>query len=140
MVKICPRCKQRKPSADFSVCKAKGDGLQTYCKVCVDKYYTINRERVLARHVQHRKTNRVELNKHIAKKRETKKVKEAGRPKTDACEICGAIGKTVFDHDHKTGLFRGWICAPCNHGLGSFKDNANALMEAGRYLMKRRRA
>jgi hypothetical protein len=35
---------------------------------------------------------------------------QAGR-----CAICGATGRRmVCDHDHETGLVRGWLCSSCN--------------------------
>lgn len=51
----------------------------------------------------------------------------AGRPKPEQCEICGAFGKIVFDHNHKTGKFRGWICYRCNTALGLVRDSKNIL-------------
>lgn len=59
------------------------------------------------------------------------------------CEICGRIpGPTqrsnAFDHDHKTGEFRGWLCGRCNIGLGYFKDSTEALEKAIAYLIKKR--
>lgn len=56
------------------------------------------------------------------------------RPKTDVCELCGETGVTVYDHDHTTGIFRGWICYRCNIGLGAFKDTVGGLLNALRYL------
>lgn len=40
------------------------------------------------------------------------------------CPIChkttipGLTSKVVLDHDHETGLARGWICDSCNTGIG----------------------
>ncbi len=37
------------------------------------------------------------------------------------CDICNkpiSGRKIQFDHDHKTGAFRGWLCPYCNTGLG----------------------
>lgn len=46
-------------------------------------------------------------------------VKDAtGEEKTGPCEICGRIKKLHFDHDHATGLHRGWLCPVCNGRLG----------------------
>jgi hypothetical protein len=43
----------------------------------------------------------------------------AGRPKPSACEICHKKAKKIcFEHCHKTGKFRGWICSRCNFILG----------------------
>jgi hypothetical protein len=60
----------------------------------------------------------------------------AGRPKPSICEICNNTGRICFDHDHKTGNFRGWICTRCNVILGFVNDDANVLVEIIRYLNK----
>ena len=39
-----------------------------------------------------------------------------------------------LDHDHATGKVRGILCAPCNFGLGAFRDNTINLKSAIRYL------
>lgn len=58
----------------------------------------------------------------------------AGRKKPDSCEICGAMSVIHFDHDHKTGKFRGWICRRCNLVLGMVKDNQELLVDLSNYL------
>ena len=65
-----------------------------------------------------------------------KKEKIAGRKKPDSCEICGGGGIICFDHDHKTGKFRGWICSRCNFTLGNVKDNSELLIALAEYLRK----
>lgn len=42
------------------------------------------------------------------------------------CEIClQPIAKQPHaDHDHQTGQFRGWLCAPCNLRLGVLENTA----------------
>jgi len=62
--------------------------------------------------------------------------KLAGRQKPTECEICGAMGKICFDHDHATGLFRGWICWRCNVVLGHVKDSAELLEMLMKYIKK----
>lgn len=58
----------------------------------------------------------------------------AGRPRPAICELCGEAAKTVFDHNHETGLFRGWLCDRCNRVLGSIKDRAELLQRMIEYL------
>jgi hypothetical protein len=57
------------------------------------------------------------------------------------CEICGALGNEtkkgiVYDHNHLTGKFRGWICLRCNVALGMVKDNIEILQNLIEYLIK----
>jgi hypothetical protein len=61
---------------------------------------------------------------------------KANRKKPEQCEICGSLGKICFDHDHKTGEFRGWICLRCNSTLGFVKDNKELLQTMIEYLQK----
>ena len=62
--------------------------------------------------------------------------KLANRKKPNQCEICGAFGKICFDHNHKTGKFRGWVCQRCNLVLGFVKDNTELLNMLIEYLKK----
>ena len=53
------------------------------------------------------------------------------------CEICSRPANPLhLDHDHATGLSRGWLCYNCNHGLGSFRDSVPNLRAAILYLEK----
>lgn len=63
-----------------------------------------------------------------------KKEKEAGRSKPSQCELCTGFGKIVFDHDHLTGKFRGWLCQQCNVTLGFVKEDINRLKLLISYL------
>lgn len=62
----------------------------------------------------------------------------AGRPRPSHCEACGRTsqdGKAIhWDHDHITGLFRGWLCVYCNHTLGKFEDDPVLLHKLIAYL------
>ena len=56
------------------------------------------------------------------------------------CAICGGPpngrGRYAFDHDHKTGKFRGLLCVGCNVSLGCFRDDV-ALLEAALFYLKK---
>ena len=49
------------------------------------------------------------------------------------CPICGAPVE-VLDGSYRTGKPRGWLCGPCNVGLGWFRDSQKRLRAALRYL------
>jgi len=38
------------------------------------------------------------------------------------CEICKLAKELCFDHDHNTGLFRGFLCLKCNGAIAIFDD------------------
>ena len=52
------------------------------------------------------------------------------------CQICGAVPKTrglQWDHDHRTGKTRGWLCHRCNRNLPTWVD-AEWCRKAALYL------
>jgi len=63
---------------------------------------------------------------------------KAGRRCPELCEICekpDVTGKRLaFDHDHKTGAFRGWICSSCNNALGRIGDDPVLARKLAEYL------
>lgn len=65
-----------------------------------------------------------------------KKEKVAGRKVPEHCESCGIAAKLVFDHDHVSGEFRGWICGHCNSALGFTRDSVEVLEALVLYLKK----
>ena len=64
---------------------------------------------------------------------------EPTRPRPAVCENCKKPeqGKRLaLDHDHETGVFRGWLCSNCNSGLGKLGDSIAALNRMIRYLRR----
>jgi len=60
-------------------------------------------------------------------------------PEDMKCACCGDIKETLhLDHDHRTDVFRGYICINCNHGLGKFNDSVEKLQLAIEYLSNER--
>ena len=59
-----------------------------------------------------------------------------GKKIPDACECCGKFtDKLVYDHNHITESFRGWICQQCNQGLGLLGDDVSSIKKALTYLI-----
>lgn len=69
------------------------------------------------------------------------RIKTAPRPKPEACEICGSLGRDFkkglcLDHNHSTGEFRGWICTRCNATIGMVRENLEILTAISDYIKK----
>lgn len=88
---------------------------------------------------QRRKANpeaqRIRMERWKANK-ERKLAEIAGRPRQSQCELCGEEGKTVFDHCHTSGIFRGWLCDRCNKVLGLVYDSPSLLARMIEYLTR----
>jgi hypothetical protein len=108
-------------------------------------YHAANRERVNARRKEHYWAHREEslIKQRIRSRQrywELKAIREsaAPRPKPDYCEVCsGNSGGIVWDHCHKKGFFRGWLCAACNGALGLVKDDPTILEKLVKYLKEK---
>jgi len=57
-------------------------------------------------------------------------------PKPKLCELKCGRRATHFDHNHKTGAFRGWLCLLCNSALGFLKDDPALCRRAESYLRR----
>jgi hypothetical protein len=107
MKKKCIYCEQQKDVEEFPRHSSYQDGLDTRCRKCIYEHRTIRKEL-----------------KKIA----------PNRPKF--CECCGKIPKKwCLDHDHCTDEFRGWICEPCNTGIGRLGDDVEGIVKALNYLL-----
>ena len=72
----------------------------------------------------------------VSSKYRIKKETEAGRARPNKCDSCGGSrGRICFDHCHKTGEFRGWLCDGCNLALGLLGDDIIRVTKLVNYLM-----
>ena len=106
--KVCCTCKIEKNIEDFSKDSTVADGIRARCKSCCNKH-----------------------NKIIAT------LKKSAPPKPKACQCCRREDLPLsLDHDYETELFRGWICQPCNSGIGYLGDGLSGILKALRYVLK----
>ena len=119
------------------------DGLRPECKECNNKknklYYENNRVKILEKTRQYGKTDhRKKYAREYAKiKLKAKREKQANRPRPTVCECCNSISDKkgiVWDHNHKNGKFRGWLCNRCNRVLGMCVDSVEVFKNLIRYL------
>jgi hypothetical protein len=107
--KICVYCGKRKNKKSFYKHRGHKDRLDTRCKKCMGRNIRI-----------------------------TNKLKKKSPEKPDVCECCNKLPeKWCFDHDHSNNSFRGWLCDPCNTGIGKLGDDIAGILNALEYLLKR---
>lgn len=62
-------------------------------------------------------------------------IRLTGRKRPKCCEVCHRHGQPIhYDHCHKSGLFRGWLCRDCNAVLGYVRDSSKILRNLADYL------
>ena len=118
--KICSKCKKNKTLSEFYKVKQKKDGYDSTCKKC--------------RRAQHLK--------YVYGNGASEYYKTKFDEQNGCCEICGRPEKgnngraLNFDHNHKTGQWRGLLCNSCNHQLSKFENHTNYYKKFFRYLEK----
>lgn len=104
-------------------------------KITVAKYNAKSKSRQTL--WQERNREKVQASKRRQRRRERGQINEPTRPMPLICECClGPPQKhgLVEDHDHSTGLFRGWLCGNCNSAIGKLGDNLEGVQRAVVYL------
>jgi hypothetical protein len=109
--KICVKCNILKEDNEFRICRLFKE---------TDKG-------------QYKRSECIECEKKASK--QLNKIKKTATTKSNNCDCCKKETKIlVLDHDHSSGLFRGWICRNCNQGIGKLGDNIESLENAIKYL------
>lgn len=98
------------------------------------KFNSTEKSRIYRKRYKEKYSDKLAIDR--ARQKHHKLMKLASRPKPKECEVCKKTGSVCFDHDHKTGKFRGWICRECNLALGLVKDNEKILISLSEYLSK----
>ena len=73
-----------------------------------------------------------------AKAKSKKEGLPVSAPEGTKCELCGTIHNIIYDHDHEAERFRGWICDPCNRGLGQCRDDVEGVLSRLEYVLTKR--
>lgn len=134
---VCGDCGAEKDRSEFYVDRRRPRGLHTYCKDCCKRRakgrYASDPEGHKRRHREWVAKNPDRVKKH--------KIKSAFGLEPEAydampkvCVICGSTQSLCVDHSHRTGRVRGILCAPCNRGLGQFRDDPTLILRAADYL------
>jgi hypothetical protein len=116
--KQCAKCGLVADPSMFAKCSTGLDGLKTSCRGC-DRWKSIHWMYNLTREQYH-------------------VLSENG------CHICGSYDNLHIDHDHACcdgvrscgKCIRGILCRNHNQGLGSFRDDPEALIAAAEYLRR----
>lgn len=126
-LKKCGKCKETKTLDEFNFDKYTSTKLTSCCKECAKlkgvKYReTEDAKRVLLK-LRYNATDD-NFNNFMLQ---------------NNCNICNKVltkKDKHYDHDHKTGDYRGALCKKCNLGIGYFNDNPLILNQAIIYLNK----
>ena len=146
-MKRCSSCKDLKPEGDFYARQASRDGLASRCKAC-DKLANAEWRAAHPGHDRARKRPATTPARERWRARNAERVRNYSRkslgipiptrPAPDVCECCGGPpngkGSLHADHDHATGIFRGWLCGKCNVGIGMLRDTLAGVVAAVKYL------
>lgn len=141
--KLCPCCGTNKPLSEFNRHSGRSDGVQSNCRDCLRQHqrdwYKDNKAKHIRNTTKYRKTELGRCKMAIWQSRS--RAKHGGftpilcsadlllaqlRKQEYKCCFCGKHDSDYVkglhaDHDHVTGVFRGWLCHPCNTRLGAFE-------------------
>ena len=122
MMKECRICGKTKPLSEFHLChservvngKLYPKRYRSECKVC----------------------RRIGGKAHSSQAKKLMQELNMQRPPLGTpCKCCGKKTEMlVFDHDHQTNKFRGWLCYQCNSAIGNLGDNLAGIKMAEKYL------
>lgn len=142
--KQCIRCKEFKTMEKFRWFQnvRQWDERCRMCRQVVimevnngSAYYIVKQLLIVSRYISKK-------NGYAPPKTTVEEVLNAWTGKCHSCEkeappMRGNRTKVLhIDHCHKTGKFRGWLCAGCNHALGHAKDSIEVLEKLIKYLKR----
>ncbi len=148
--KTCPKCSTEKPLEQFPKNRRTKTGTGSYCLTCSAEMVRARRETpegLQAHRAASKRWREANLERHADNSARWNYGVERGTysallaKQNGNCAICQTPEngmRHAIDHDHATGEVRGLLCTNCNNGLGRFKDRADLLISAAKYLTERR--
>ena len=140
-MKKCLGCQLFKNLNEFSSDKSRKDSLDKYCKICSRKKVSDWRFR---NPTKVKKYNKTYVKNFFLKKFYNISLNDyyvLRKKQSNKCAICKIRQSKLqrlfsVDHDHKTSIVRGLLCAKCNILLGNCNENPEILKSAIDYLRK----
>lgn len=146
--KTCRRCERTLPIASFSLRKS-AQGSAKWRSRCSECEATDSRIRAKAPLRDRSKDGRTASYLSLRRYAESLGIPWADvverYPADNRCEICGRgpeeanpggrFARLSLDHCHETNRLRGFLCGPCNSGVGYLGDTPKRLRSALRYLL-----
>ena len=115
--KFCPTCRSLKSAADFSLDKARPDGLNSQCKDCKRvvqrNWYVKNKARHIANVARRRRAAETELIRRILE-----------YLRCHPCVDCGETNPVLLEFDHVRGRKLNSVCDLSRRGSGWAKIEA----------------
>ncbi len=131
--KECTNCGARKHFSDFRAHKASIHGIQSQCKLCLQKKTCPDRARDKAL----QKTYNITLAEYtLILKRQGGSCAICRGPESVVTTDASRTKNLAVDHNHKTGAVRGLLCTRCNKGIGQLYDDEDIVRSAVEYLRK----
>jgi deoxycytidylate deaminase len=131
---FCNRCKSDLSIKSFYL-RSNGK-LRSWCIDCEKAYTQTHRAQINENQSKRRKNKNDNLYKYGISNEQYNTILA---DQNDVCAICKKPESEKrkylsVDHDHKSGIIRGLLCAKCNRGLGLFKDSRESVIRAISYL------
>lgn len=127
-VVMCRHCGVAQATAEFNRDRRYRSGLQPWCRACYQEYRESRRERT--RLLERRSRYGVSTIDQV----------ERWTSQGGACASCGEAilaEEAQLDHDHTTGVMRGFLCPSCNRTIGQARDDIERLRACADYLEQR---
>ena len=136
--KTCCKCGEKFPFDSYPNSSRAPFGKIHYCRSCHNAKSRAAHSRRMATQPEYRESKRRAYVKsaHGMSTEEYEAMLELQGNKCAICETIKPKGGWCLDHNHSTGVKRGFLCNPCNRGIGYLQDDEDILMKAIEYLQR----